>query len=81
MRVGPGTEAGVAIGPMINEPAITKIRAHVEDAVAKGAKIITRPRPLPQGPQYTAPIVLTGATTGMRLATEETFGGRSPLPF
>ncbi|MGP4751379.1 NAD-dependent succinate-semialdehyde dehydrogenase [Agrobacterium pusense] len=79
MRVGPGTEAGVAIGPMINEPAIAKIRAHVEDAVAKGAKIITRPRPLPQGPQYTAPIVLTGATTGMRLASEETFGPVAPL--
>lgn len=79
MRVGPGTEAGVSIGPIINEPAITKIRAHVEDAVAKGAKIITRPRPLPEGPQYTAPIVLTGATTGMRLASEETFGPVAPL--
>ncbi len=79
MRVGPGTEAGVSIGPMINEPAITKIRAHVEDAVVKGAKIITRPRPLPEGPQYTAPIVLTGATTGMRLASEETFGPVAPL--
>lgn len=79
MRVGPGTEAGVSIGPMINEPAITKIRAHVEDAVAKGAKIITRPRPLPEGPQYTAPIVLIGATTGMRLASEETFGPVAPL--
>ncbi|MDP9771729.1 UNVERIFIED_ORG: succinate-semialdehyde dehydrogenase/glutarate-semialdehyde dehydrogenase [Rhizobium sp. SORGH_AS 755] len=79
MRVGPGTEAGVSIGPMINEPAIAKIRAHVEDAVAKGAKIITRSRPLPEGPQYTAPIVLTGATTGMRLASEETFGPVAPL--
>lgn len=79
MRVGPGTEAGVSVGPMINEPAIAKIRAHVEDAVAKGAKIITRPRPLPEGPQYTAPIVLTGATTGMRLASEETFGPVAPL--
>ncbi|MBB2906948.1 succinate-semialdehyde dehydrogenase/glutarate-semialdehyde dehydrogenase [Rhizobium sp. RAS22] len=79
MRVGPGTEAGVSIGPMINEPAIAKIRAHVEDAVAKGAKIITRPRPLPEGPQYTAPIVLTGATTAMRLASEETFGPVAPL--
>ena len=79
MRVGPGTEAGVSVGPMINEPAIAKIRAHVEDAVAKGAKIITRPRPLPEGPQYTAPIVLIGATTGMRLASEETFGPVAPL--
>jgi succinate-semialdehyde dehydrogenase / glutarate-semialdehyde dehydrogenase len=79
MRVGPGTEAGVSIGPMINEPAIAKIRAHIDDAVSKGAKIITRPHDLPDGPQYTAPVVLTGATTGMRLASEETFGPVAPL--
>jgi len=79
MRVGPGTEAGVSIGPMINEPAIAKIRAHIDDAVSKGAKIITRPHDLPEGPQYTAPVVLTGATTGMRLASEETFGPVAPL--
>lgn len=79
MRVGPGTEAGVSIGPMINEPAIAKIRAHIDDAVSKGAKIITKPHDLPEGPQYTAPVVLTGATTGMRLASEETFGPVAPL--
>jgi succinate-semialdehyde dehydrogenase/glutarate-semialdehyde dehydrogenase len=79
MRVGPGTEAGVSIGPMINEPAIAKIRAHIDDAVSKGAKIITKAHDLPEGPQYTAPVVLTGATTGMRLASEETFGPVAPL--
>ncbi|MCX8997314.1 NAD-dependent succinate-semialdehyde dehydrogenase [Rhizobiaceae bacterium BDR2-2] len=79
MKVGPGTEAGVSIGPMINEPAIAKIRAHVEDALAKGATIITRTHALPEGPQYTAPVVLTGATTDMRLASEETFGPVAPL--
>jgi succinate-semialdehyde dehydrogenase/glutarate-semialdehyde dehydrogenase len=79
MRVGPGTEAGVSIGPMINEPAIAKIRAHIDDAVSKGATIITKPRSLPEGPQYTAPVVLTDATTGMLLASEETFGPVAPL--
>ncbi|KJF69155.1 NAD-dependent succinate-semialdehyde dehydrogenase [Rhizobium nepotum] len=79
MRVGPGTEAGVSIGPMINEPAIAKIRAHIDDAVSKGAKIITKAHDLPEGPQYTAPVVLTGATTKMRLASEETFGPVAPL--
>ncbi|KWT84690.1 NAD-dependent succinate-semialdehyde dehydrogenase [Agrobacterium tumefaciens str. B6] len=79
MRVGPGTEAGVSIGPMINEPAIAKIRAHIDDAISKGATIITKPRNLPEGPQYTAPVVLTDATTGMLLASEETFGPVAPL--
>lgn len=79
MRVGPGTEAGVAIGPMINEAAIAKIREHVDDALAKGASVITGGHGLPAGPLYVAPMVLSGATTQMRLASEETFGPVAPL--
>ncbi|USJ27665.1 NAD-dependent succinate-semialdehyde dehydrogenase [Ensifer adhaerens] len=79
MKVGPGTEPDVAIGPMINSAAISKINRHIEDALAKGAKIITTKRDLPPGDQYTAPIVLTGATTDMQLAREETFGPVAPL--
>lgn len=59
MKVGPGTEAGVAIGPMINDAAIAKINRHVADALAKGAKIVTAKADLPAGSQYTAPVVLT----------------------
>ena len=79
MKVGPGTEAGVAIGPMINEAAIAKINRHVEDALAKGAVIVTAKADLPVGVQYTAPMVLTGATIEMQLAGEETFGPVAPL--
>jgi succinate-semialdehyde dehydrogenase/glutarate-semialdehyde dehydrogenase len=79
MKVGPGTEAGVSIGPMINAAAIDKINRHVEDALAKGAKIASIKADLPEGPQYTAPVVLTGATTDMLLAAEETFGPVAPL--
>ncbi|MGR6467710.1 NAD-dependent succinate-semialdehyde dehydrogenase [Rhizobium sp. PAMB 3182] len=79
MKVGPGTEAGVSIGPMINSAAIDKIERHVADALDKGAKIITETPAMPNGRQYTAPIVLTGATTEMQLATEETFGPVAPL--
>ena len=79
MRVGPGTEAGVTIGPMINAAAIDKIERHVADALSKGATIITEKPAMPDGRQYTAPIVLTGATTAMELATEETFGPVAPL--
>lgn len=79
MKVGPGTEAGVAIGPMINEAAVAKIREHVEDALAKGAEVITKEHDLPKGSQYVAPVVLTGAKTSMLLASEETFGPVAPL--
>ncbi|MBB4955914.1 succinate-semialdehyde dehydrogenase/glutarate-semialdehyde dehydrogenase [Agrobacterium vitis] len=79
MKVGAGTEAGVHIGPMINEAAITKIQQHIDDAVSKGARIATRTPAMPEGKQYTAPVVLTGATTEMLLASEETFGPVAPL--
>ena len=79
MKVGPGTEKDVSIGPMINQAAIAKINRHVEDALAKGATIISDKPELPAGGQYTAPIVLTGATTDMQLANEETFGPVAPL--
>ena len=58
MKVGPGTEAGVEIGPMINRAAIEKINRHVEDALAKGARIIAHAQAVPDGEQYAAPVVL-----------------------
>lgn len=74
MKVGSGLEPGVAIGPMINGAAISKINRHVADALSKGAHIATRPATLPKGAQFTQPLVLTEATTDMMLAHEETFG-------
>ena len=79
MKVGPGTSADVSIGPMINSAAIEKIESHVADAIAKGAKIHTAERKLETGSNYVAPTVLTGATTEMLLAREETFGPVAPL--
>jgi len=79
MTVGPGTQPGVAIGPMINMAAVEKINRHVEDALAKGAAIVTKRPTLPEGRQYVAPLVLAGATKEMRLAGEETFGPVAPL--
>ncbi|MGO4855224.1 NAD-dependent succinate-semialdehyde dehydrogenase [Phaeovulum sp. W22_SRMD_FR3] len=77
LKVGPGTEAGVEIGPMINAAAIEKINRHVADALAKGATRATPARDLPG--QYADPVVLTGATTDMELASEETFGPVAPI--
>ncbi|MGV1871891.1 NAD-dependent succinate-semialdehyde dehydrogenase [Agrobacterium rosae] len=79
MKVGPGTEANIDIGPMINATAIEKINRHIEDALSKGAEILSTPPKLPEGNQFTAPIVLGGATTDMLLAGEETFGPVAPL--
>ncbi|WP_020039013.1 aldehyde dehydrogenase family protein [Salipiger mucosus] len=77
LAVGDGLAEGTEIGPMINAPAIDKITAHVADALAQGATRATAARELPEG--YADPMVLTGATTGMRLASEETFGPVAPI--
>lgn len=79
MKVGKGLEDGVDIGPMINAAAINKINLHVADALEKGAKIANETATLPNGAQYTAPVVLTGATSDMLMAREETFGPVAPL--
>jgi succinate-semialdehyde dehydrogenase/glutarate-semialdehyde dehydrogenase len=79
MKVGVGTEDGVAIGPMINHAAIEKIERHVNDALGRGAKIIGQSESIPEGRQYARPIVLGDATTDMLLASEETFGPVAPL--
>jgi succinate-semialdehyde dehydrogenase/glutarate-semialdehyde dehydrogenase len=79
MKVGPGNEPGVDIGPMINVAAIEKIERHVSDALAKGARVLSTRPATPDGAQYSAPVVLGGATTEMLLASEETFGPVAPL--
>lgn len=65
---------------MINDRAVEKIARHVEDAVAKGAKVLTGGKRLTDlGPTYYAPTVLSGATASMACACEETFGPVAPL--
>lgn len=81
LAVGPASEEGAEIGPMINARAVDKIARHVDDAVAKGARVVTGGRRvrLEDGPHYYAPTVLTGATPEMALSCEETFGPVAPV--
>jgi succinate-semialdehyde dehydrogenase / glutarate-semialdehyde dehydrogenase len=80
LQVGPATEAGSQIGPMINARAVEKIERHVQDAVARGARILTGGARLTAlGPNYFAPTVLADADATMACACEETFGPVAPL--
>lgn len=79
LKVGDGTEEGVAIGPMINTAAIEKIDRHIADAVSKGARVLSQAGTMPDGKQFARPTVLVDATTDMLLASEETFGPVAPL--
>ena len=79
MKVGDGAEAGVEIGPLIEEAGIDKVRAHLDDATGKGAKVVTGGAPHNAGPLFFQPTVVTGVTRDMRVAREETFGPIAPL--
>ncbi|MDX5435479.1 MAG: NAD-dependent succinate-semialdehyde dehydrogenase [Halomonas sp.] len=83
LRVGPGDRAESQIGPMINARAGDKIERHVQDALARGATLLTGGQRLSggvtSGPNYYAPTVLGDANHDMELAQDETFGPVVPL--
>ena len=77
--VGKGTDAGVTVGPLIDEQAIKKVEEHVADALAKGAKVVTGGKRSALGGRFYEPTLLTGVTREMQVAREETFGPVAPL--
>ncbi|MFD1694606.1 NAD-dependent succinate-semialdehyde dehydrogenase [Roseibium aestuarii] len=74
LKPGNGLEAGSTQGPLINAAAVTKVKDHLEDALAKGGKIITGGTALNGPGTFFEPTVVTGAHQDMRVAREETFG-------
>ncbi|SNY76072.1 NAD-dependent succinate-semialdehyde dehydrogenase [Enterobacter sp. CC120223-11] len=74
LKVGNGMEEGVVIGPLIEPSAVKKVREHVEDAVAKGAKALAGGKPHALGGNFWQPTVLGECSDEMLLAQEETFG-------
>ena len=79
LKVGIGTKAGVNQGPLIDTQALEKVEAHVADAVAKGARVLTGGKRHAQGGTFFEPTVLADVTADMRCAREETFGPVAPL--
>ena len=79
MPVGDGFEAGVMVGPLIDDKGLAKVESHVEDAVSKGATVLTGGKRIEGAGTFFSPTVLTGVTRGMQVAREETFGPVAPL--
>ncbi|MFU8777301.1 MAG: aldehyde dehydrogenase family protein, partial [Roseovarius sp.] len=80
LKMGDGMNEGVALGPLINADAITKVQEHVADAKAKGATVILGGGEPTQGAGYfLPPTIVTGCTQDMAFATDETFGPLAPL--
>jgi succinate-semialdehyde dehydrogenase/glutarate-semialdehyde dehydrogenase len=74
MRVGNALQGDVEQGPLINQAALTKVEAHVADALQKGAKVLAGAKPHALGGTFYEPTVLVDATSSMLIAQEETFG-------
>jgi succinate-semialdehyde dehydrogenase / glutarate-semialdehyde dehydrogenase len=78
-KVGRGTEPGVVIGPLIDEPGLKKVEQHVADATEKGAKVMLGGKRHKLGGLFFEPTILTGVTQAMKVSREETFGPVAPL--
>jgi succinate-semialdehyde dehydrogenase/glutarate-semialdehyde dehydrogenase len=79
LRVGDGLQGPTDIGPLIDAAALAKVQEHVADARAKGGKVILGGKPHALGGTFYEPTIVTGATTAMQFAREETFGPVAPL--
>lgn len=74
LRVGNALTGDVEQGPLINAAALAKVEAHVADATAKGAAVVTGGKRHALGGTFYEPTVLAGMTRDMLIAEEETFG-------
>ena len=77
LKVGNGFEDGVLQGPLIEDAAVAKVQRHVDDALAKGGRLLAGGHKL-QG-QFFEPTLIADATPDMLCAREETFGPFAPV--
>ncbi|MFS2242078.1 NAD-dependent succinate-semialdehyde dehydrogenase [Microbacterium sp. OR16] len=74
MKIGRGTEDGVAIGPLIDEDAVAKAEELVGDAVDRGARVLAGGKALEGTGTFYEPTVLTEVVAGSAILREEIFG-------
>jgi len=79
LPVGDGFTEGTAIGPLINDAAVAKMREHISDAVAKGGQVDVGGDSHGLGGTFFQPTVVSNVTSDMIVAKEETFGPLAPV--
>jgi len=79
LRVGDGLKGVTDQGPLIDENALAKVEHHLADAKSKGAQVVYGGKRHALGGTFYEPTVVTGVTSNMLVAKEETFGPVAPL--
>jgi acyl-CoA reductase-like NAD-dependent aldehyde dehydrogenase len=80
LRVGDGSRPDIEVGPMIHERQLATVEKQVQDAVARGAKILVGGERLNDiGPNFYAPTVIAGVDHTMAIMRDETFGPVLPI--
>lgn len=79
LKVGPGDEEAVTVGPLIDEAAVAKVEAHLQDALSQGGELLLGGQRHALGATFFEPTVIANAQASMRVAREETFGPLAPL--
>jgi len=75
LRLGPGCDSTSDVGPLIRPQHVQRMSGLVDDAVARGARLLCGGKPRADlGPNFFEPTVLAGMNSTMRLFQEETFG-------
>ena len=79
LRLGRGTEDGVDVGPLVDEKSRDKVKALVDDAVAKGARVVVGGNARDGAGWFFEPTVLADVPLEADLAEEEIFGPVAPV--
>ena len=79
LKVGNGMTEGVEVGPLINQDSMDKVQHLLEDAVNKGATVLTGGRKHHASDLSFEPTIITGITDDMDIATQEIFGPIAPV--
>jgi succinate-semialdehyde dehydrogenase/glutarate-semialdehyde dehydrogenase len=79
LRIGRGVDDGVEVGPLIDAATREKVTTLVEDATARGAKVLVGADPVDGPGFFYRPTVLTGVPGDARMAQEEIFGPVAPI--
>ena len=80
LRIGDGADVDADIGPMIHQRQLQTVQLHVNEAIARGARLLAGGQVLPKlGPNFFAPTILADVDHSMQIMREETFGPVLPV--